>query len=182
MFTRVLRSPDAAAGSGPAVDCASTAEPSQEARARAGNNSPDTTMRSSFQAMIDFRGEVTDDHARDMLDDISKFLLQLAHITSGVLSTIDVAAVRRIVAENAAMPGYMPEAEQAPDRDHRKNPRGRKHPLLTLVQFALQGVRMLLQITAAVHPNVHGKESFEQKQMREKLKEEERELSKILSG
>jgi hypothetical protein len=211
MFSRVLRSADAvdggaakatATGEGPSAGSGQGARatgaafkgPMSEKEARTASAHLDGALGAYFPSMYDLKFDVTDDVARNMLDEISKFLLQLAHITSGVLGTIDVSAVRKIVAENAPMPGVrvdrLPDEEQAPDRDpstgsgrdHRKNPRGRKHPLLTLVQFALQGVRMLLQITAAVHPNVHGKESLEEKQAREKLKEEERELNKILSG
>jgi hypothetical protein len=141
-------------------------------------------MGSYFAPASALNFDFTDDAARSILEDCAKFLWQLAQITSGVIATVDVSAFRKIVADNAPMPGrpVTDSAQAEPERDHRKNPRGRKHPLMTLVQFALQGVRMLLQITAAVNPNVHGKESFEQKQTRQKLKEEERELSNILNG
>jgi hypothetical protein len=181
MFTRVLRSADAAGGGGPTAT-----GPWTEKDARAADPKLDADLGARYPAISNFDFEVNDDVVRNMLDDVSKFLWQLAHITSGVLGTIDISAIRKIVAENAPMPdapeGRLPDSEQGPDRDHRKNPRGRKHPLITLVQFALQGVRMLLQVTAAVHPNVHGKESLDEQKHREALKEQQRTFNRLLSG
>jgi hypothetical protein len=113
-----------------------------------------------------------------------------------VVESLGLGQVRRIVAEEIPVPetvidedgrmnpstGSGRGAVQAPDRDHRKNPRGRKHPVITLMQMALQGVRLLLQITCGTHANAHNKETLEQKKMREELKEQERTFQNLLRG
>jgi hypothetical protein len=137
---------------------------------------------------------------------------QLVLITSNVVETVGVGQVRKIVAAEIPVPrGVILEdgtistkdladtpdsakvAPGVPDRDHRKNPRGRKHPLITLLQMSLQGVRLLLQITAGTNPGAHNDESLGDKREREAakeaerrerdaLREEEKTLSKILAG
>jgi hypothetical protein len=175
MLIRVLRSPDGVDGN------AAPSATLSEAAARAAYPWLDSELCACYPSISRLDVAIDDNAMRNILSECSKFLLQLANITSGVLASIDVSAVRGIVAENAPMPGSRP-AEAAPDRDHRKNPRGRKHPLITLVQFALQGVRMLLQITAAAHPNLLGKETLEQREARKALEEQERTFNKMLSG
>jgi hypothetical protein len=143
-----------------------------------------------------------------MLADCCAFLRQLVAITASVVETIGLGQVRKIVAAEIPLPSHViredgtmsdrptPAPQQpdaAPDRDHRKNPRGRKHPLITLVQMALQGVRLLMQITAGTNPEAHNDESLGDarereaakeaaKREREALREEEKTLSKILAG
>jgi hypothetical protein len=144
---------------------------------------------------------LSDDYVRGMLADCCHFLRQLMYITSNVVETIGVGQVRQIVAAEMPVPARViledgtvstkeTPASAAPDRDpstgsgrdHRKNPRGRKHPLITLLQMALQSVRLIERITTGMNPNTANKESLEQKKQREELKEEERELKNLLNG
>jgi hypothetical protein len=187
MFTRVLRSADAVhGGSAKTAAAARAAEPLEVG----GVDGTLPDLRSTFPSALSALGPLDDDQIRVMLDDCSKFLWQLTHITSSVVETIDLGHLRKIVAAECPVPPNVigddgkrgGSAPAEPDRDHRKNPRGRKHPVITLLQMALQGVRLLLQITSGTHPNAHDKESLEEKQQREKLKEQERTFNKLLSG
>jgi hypothetical protein len=195
MFTRVLRSPDA-------VDGAAAHEPAAELPI-GGENGLHPDLRVAHKALIGY-GPLSDAGVRSMLADCCSFLRQLVMITSNVVDTIGVGQVRKIVAAEIPVPrGAILEdgtlatktalQEPGPDRDHRKNPRGRKHPLITLVQMALQGVRLLMQITAGTNPEAHNDESLgdvreraaakeAEKREREALREEEKTLSKILAG
>jgi hypothetical protein len=138
---------------------------------------------------------LSDDYVRSMLADSCHFLRQLMYVTSNVVETIGVGQVRQIVAAEMPIPRKViledgtvstretPAAsEGAPDRDHRKNPRGRRHPLITLLQMALQSVRLIERISTGMNPNTANKESLEQKKQRQELKEEERELKSLLNG
>jgi hypothetical protein len=137
-------------------------------------------------------GEMNDKGVRAMLSDCCQFLRQLVLITSNVIETIGIGQVRKIVAAEMPIPSAVIRedgtvSEQAtpaePERDdHRKNPRGRKHPVITLVQMALQGIRLILQITVGTNPNAHAKETLEQKQVREQMKEQERTFKDLLNG
>jgi hypothetical protein len=151
-----------------------------------------TDLRVRHKARMD-TGPLPDDYVRGILADCTNFLRQLVRITSDVVETVSLAQVRQIVAAELALPSHIIREDgsmsnkptqpvDAPDRDHRKNPRGRKHPVITLLQMALSGIRLLLQITAGTNPNVQNRESLGQKREREELKEQEREISKILSG
>jgi hypothetical protein len=150
----------------------------------------DTDLRMRyFGAAANGGRQLTDDHVRLYLADCCHFLRQLAVITSGVVESMGLGQVRKIVAEETPVPenvigedGTMKKPEPAPDRDHRKNPRGRKHPLVTMLQMALQGVRMLMQITCGTHPNAHNEETLEQRQLREELKERDRTFQNLLKG
>jgi hypothetical protein len=132
---------------------------------------------------------LTDDYVRSMLTDCCHFLRQLMYITSNVIDTIGVGQVRQIVAAEMPIPGHVIledgtiSTKETPARaDHRKEPRGRKHPLIALLQMALQSVRLMQQISTGMHPNTANKESLEQKKLRAELKEEERTISNLLNG
>jgi hypothetical protein len=202
MFTRVLRSPDSVDGGGAEstgrISGATGAAPELPIGGEDGRR-PDLRVRR--QAFIGY-GPLSDADVRSILGDCCSFLRQLVAITGNVVESIGLGQVRKIVAAEISIPrgtiledGTMAMQDVAgePDRDHRKNPRGRKHPLITLVQMALQGVRLLLQITSGTNPVAHDKETLtEQREReatkeaerreREALREEEKTLSKILAG
>jgi hypothetical protein len=196
MFTRVLRSPDEVEGGTTGEDSSTASGQAAGAAAVGGANAPLPLggnsgrlqdLRFRYSAGLG-RGPLSNDDVRAMMADVVGFLWQLTSITAGVLGTVDLGKVRKIVAAEIPIPrGTVDEsgqvllqeaatADTAPDRDHRKNPRGRKHPLLTLVQYALQAVRMLLQITQGTNPGAHDKESLEARQQREALKQADREF------
>jgi hypothetical protein len=193
MFTRVLRSADAADGG----SAKATELPIR------GEDGMTTDLRLRHRAWMD-SGPLSDSHVRGILADCTNFLRQLVRITSDVVETVGVGQVRQIVAaelplsrqiirEDGTCSDKPTPAVEAPDRDHRKHPRGRKHPLITLVQMALQGVRLLMQITQGTNPGAHNEETLTdqhereaareaERREREALKEQERTLSKLLSG
>jgi hypothetical protein len=206
MFTRVLRSPDADGGGGfPATATYREATADAPAAVVHALGGPDGAVPDLRRCSIEAgSGVLSDETVRLMLADCCRFLRQLTVITTGVVATVDVGKFRQVVASELPVPRGViredgtrslqdtPPAE-APDRDHRKNPRGRKHPLITLVQTALQGVRLLMQITSGTNPGAHNEEKLSDQREREAakeaekgerdaLREEEKTLSKILAG
>ena len=114
-----------------------------------------------------------DEGVASTLDVCTKFLLLFIRMSTDVLQTIDVGSVRSLVADELPLPGQMVKAlkaagydlgeihpksvKQDDGRDHRKLPRGRKHPLIGLIQLVLQAVRLLDRITVKTHPAAHNK-------------------------
>ena len=160
-----------------------------------------TDLRTRFGGVSQEVGILTDDIVRLMLGDCCQFLWQLAQLTSGVVETLGIGNVRQIVAAELPVPRHiiredgtasdgaaptLAEPDRDPSsasgRDHRKNPRGRRHPVITLLQMTLQGIRLLMQISAGTNPNAHNEETLEQKKTREELKEQERTFKNLLSG
>lgn len=103
--------------------------------------------------------------ARKMLTDACTFLHQLVALTSGVLESFTAAQIRDVVGHDIALPACIirgdhkvsvnetpPKPEQAPDRDGRKNPRGRKHPLVALIELAAKAAKLLEKIAGGLAP------------------------------
>ena len=112
-------------------------------------------------------GEIDDDEALSALDVCTRFLKQLVSLTSAVLETIDVQSMRTIVAGETNLPRGMvltlkaagievgdveKKPKEAQASDHRKRPRGARHPLMVLVNFSLQATRLIQKITAGTNP------------------------------
>jgi hypothetical protein len=175
---RVLRSPDAVDGGATILG--------GESLPIGGEDGLQPDLRVLHAATYD--RPVDDATVRAMMADCCHFLRQLVRITSGVIESIGVGHVRQIVAAELPIPrGVIREdgtfsSKEAPGRDHRKEPRGRRHPVITLLQMALQGIRLLLQVTAGTHPNAHNEETLEQKKTREELREQERTFKNLLNG
>jgi hypothetical protein len=116
---------------------------------------------------------LTDAQARIMLSTAAAFLYQLVKLVSGVVETVDVGHLRDIVGPELSLPAHIvrkddtvslketPPAEQPPDRDGRKNPRGRKHPLVALIELAAKAAKLLDKITRGLNPNAHDIETLE---------------------
>ena len=103
--------------------------------------------------------------ATEMLSTACKLLTQVSTIVSGVLELVPAAEVRRIVAED--------QATAAPEeRDHRKAPRGRIHPLLVLIRIGVQAARLLKQIIGGTHPRTLNALSVAERMKREVEKAE----------
>lgn len=143
-------------------------------------------------------GPLSDDSVRAMLADAKCLLWQIVKLTATVLHSVNAGQLRKLVAAELDLPagtidefGTMAtgEPKAAPEgepvnsgRDHRKGPRGRKHPLISLVQSGLQSIRLLAQIAGGTNPSAMNRESLEQKQEREALKQSEREFRALLNG
>ena len=132
---------------------------------------------------------LSDAAARAYLADCCDFLRQLARITSAVVETIGVGRVREIVAAELPVCGGVIDddgkvltAEKPARADHRTEPRGRRHPVITLLQMALQGVRLLLRILEKTNPTALNELTLEQKQERETLRQTERDFARYMSG
>ena len=122
---------------------------------------------------------LSDEFVRRMLRDCLTLAWQNVQLTSAVLGTIDVAQLRRIVAGEFKLPDMMRKALRASGIDPalfegepapqpvaasagektktkaQKRPRGAKHPLVTLMQNALQNVKFIDRVTRATNPEVH---------------------------
>jgi len=125
---------------------------------------------------------ITNDEMRFMLGTACRLLWQVAALTSGVLETVRTADVRAICADDLPLsygcidgdgrraPDTSVSAAEAdkpapkrPERDHRKEPRGRVHPLLMLVRLGVQASRLLRQIGGGTHPGLQNILTVDQK-------------------
>jgi hypothetical protein len=132
---------------------------------------------------------LTDEQVRLYLSDCADFLRQIARITAAVVETIGIGQVRQIVAEEIPVAygvigedGVLHPTEMPARSDHRKNPRGRKHPVIALLQMGLQSVRLLQKIVYGTNPNALNAETLEQKKAREEAAEAERTFKALLRG
>lgn len=103
--------------------------------------------------------------AKGALHACTRFLRQLVSLTGGVLETVDVTSMRKLVANEMPLPRGMrfalkaagidadvPKEPEAQHADHRKRPRASKHPLIALIQMAVQATRLIQKITAGTNP------------------------------
>lgn len=151
-------------------------------------------MRATCQGLTACAVTITDDVMRSMLTDATILLYQVFTLTSGVLDTIRVGDVRKLVAaEMPAAAGHIqldgtftdkpaepeqpaPAEEEGRDpstgsgQDHRKKPRGRTHPLIALIKLAMQAVRLMKQIAGGTHPGALNKLSQSDRLMRDMAK------------
>lgn len=155
-----------------------------------GENGTTPDLRMNYLGVAYRPARLTDGMMAEMLGDACIFLSQLVAMTSGVLGTLRVGDVRKVVA--AEMPvaahhikvdGTYSDKVQEPEpakgdpstgsgRDHRKKPRGRTHPLMQLIKFGLQAARLLRQIGSGTHPRAVNKLSQADKLAREARKTE----------
>ena len=104
------------------------------------------------------------------LDTCTQFLTQLVQVTTSIINTIDLRSLRQIVAADTQLPHNMrlalksvgvnadellgEEKEPEPaDKNFRKRPRGARHPLMVMIGFTLQAVRLIQKITAGTNPD-----------------------------
>ena len=121
--------------------------------------SPD--LRMSAQGITATRERVTDEHMRWMFDNACQLLDQVTRIVSGVLDTVSIGDIRSVCADEfpVVRGAITPDGERASrevaeaKRDHRKEPRGRVHPLLVLIKLGVQAARLLKQIGSGTHPH-----------------------------
>jgi hypothetical protein len=155
-----------------------------------GVNGTSTDLRMRVPGVAD-QVEMNDGLARLYMEQCCQFLSQIMTLTSAVIESVSVGQVRKIVAAEVAVTGSVIDLDgkvtgaletPACERDSRKLPRGRKHPLILLLQCGLQAARMLQKITEALNPNAHNRQTLEQKQQRERDKEAERNFKALLKG
>lgn len=138
-------------------------------------------IKSMLETNFMFEHEPIDDEsALGCLDACLHFLNQLLRMTTGVLQTVDVGELRKVVAGDLPLTGSWSLAlkalgvdvstlkpatvnEPRGGVDHRKLPRGRKHPLVVLIGLAVQGVRLVDKITQGTNPGAHNKATKEEK-------------------
>ena len=111
---------------------------------------------------------------REMLENCTRFLGLLVQLAYGVLETVDKRAMRELVASELPLPREMRVALKAAGYDvdetvktnptedgvdHRKLPRGRRHPLIVLIGFALQASRLLEKLVGGMNKQVYDRGS-----------------------
>lgn len=121
-------------------------------------------------------GPLGDEEVSEYLGNGVRLLNQVVVLTSFVLDTIDVEYTRKVVAQDCR-PMDMRRALKAlgydPDKllgtesgggskgsgektgDHRKGPRGGRHPLIQLITLGATSVRLINQITRGTNPHAH---------------------------
>lgn len=139
--------------------------PPKEAEEPAGDNdeADDTEVPYPPGSAKEGMGDIPIDvlEARRMLTRSARFLDTLEEIGIRVLHSVRVDDVRNVVAEEMPLAeGYKEsgwkEPKPEPERsDHRKRPRGRKHPLLGLIMGVLQASKVKAQILKVLHPDMH---------------------------
>jgi len=147
---------------------------------------------------------LSDDRVEFILRDALQFLWQVVNLTARVAETIQVGDLRQIVAAEMAMPGDVvktdgtisryPDAlkkgsgeagsgtarEPGPKRTSKA--RGASHPFMMLLRLAVQASRLIKQITAGTHPEVHNKLKREPRSPYDDITRVDRQLSAILKG
>jgi hypothetical protein len=103
---------------------------------------------------------------RLILSDAAAFLHQVITLTATVLESVRPAQLREIVGSDLALPECILRGDKtvslketpALDRDGRKNPRGRKHPLVALIELAAKSAKLLEKIGAGLCPQALDRE------------------------
>lgn len=110
------------------------------------------------------RGELTDSEARLMLSDAVRFLDVLIESTLKLLGTVRLASLRDAIDKDmplskgltallAAQQGT--EVQPVPQSDSpQKRPRGRRHPLLSLISWAISAARLQVGILKMLKPHI----------------------------
>ena len=191
MFASVLRSPDA-------VDGGTAAATGKGASATelplGGENGLWPDLRIGHKALLGY-GPLSDGMVRQMMADVCQFLRQVVLITSNVVETVGIGQVRKILAAEVPIPrGIILEdgtlnigaraaesdkatSEQA-ERDHRKNPRGRRHPLIAFLMLGVQASRLIMTITQGTNPTAHDREPVQARLDREAQDKYDRERAR----
>ncbi|MCB9934072.1 MAG: hypothetical protein H6840_00125 [Planctomycetes bacterium] len=133
---------------------------------------------------------LSDNEVATMLADVTCFLHQVVLLTGHVLETFPVGEVRKIIAAEADLPvSYIDEdgkprhaGKNQPGRDHRKEPRGRKHPLMALLNLAVQAARLLRQITAGTHPKLQNQRNKDEADFNRMLNDTDGWVNAIMKG
>lgn len=128
-------------------------------------------IRSSIRMEVE---EVDDDRATACLDICTNFLTQVVRITGLMLELVDVSQLRTLfagdlkISRNVALQlkaagvdldeFFAPAAtDESKDPNWRKRPRGSRHPLIVLLNLAVQSVRLIQRITLGTNPDAHNK-------------------------
>lgn len=151
---------------------------------------PDLRHAPRFHGIKRERTALSDAEVAVMLADVTLFLHQVVMATGHVLETVPAGELRKIVAAECDMPtSFVDEngiqrlaVANQPGRDHRKEPRGRKHPLMALLNLALQAARLLRQITAGTHPKLHNQRNKDEADFNRMLNDGDGWVKAIMKG
>ncbi|MEZ5990866.1 MAG: hypothetical protein R3E76_00730 [Planctomycetota bacterium] len=110
--------------------------------------------------------ELSEAEARRMLTRAARFLEGVIDTVARVQSTVDLEAMRKVIAEGMPVPDGIgwpkteqPKTEQSKTEtpqssNHRKRPRGRMHPLLFMMSLGVKAARQLAQLMRLISPHI----------------------------
>lgn len=151
---------------------------------------PDLRHAPRFKGTKRERTPLSDAEVAVMLADVTLFLHQVVLTTGHVLETVPTGELRKIVAAECDMPpSFVDEngiqkldVANQPGRDHRTEPRGRKHPLMALLNLAVQAARLLRQITAGTHPKLQNQRNKDEADFNRMLNDTDGWVNAIMKG
>jgi hypothetical protein len=133
-------------------------------------------------------GPLEEGEAIQMLGDLQRFLWKIVRITMDIVDSVPLGELRRVVAEDIAMPGDIVSLDgkltrgmtPGVERDRRKGPRGSAHPLMTLLKFALHAAKVLRQTNEGTHPELQNRVA--RKEMLNAVKRAEDWIKEVVAG
>ena len=124
--------------------------------------------------------DLTNENARAMLIRAAHFLDMMIQTSIDLLNTVSIKGLRDAIDENMPLPEAMSEedkrawkAKEPQSEDPKKRPRGRRHPLLSLVSWTISACRLQIKTLTMLRPEMATKVATTYEALKERLKQYE---------